>query len=117
MIARYKHSSLFGLFNSNEEKKFYNIVTWREIIVNVVDARGRVGFALVVIAAQLGEGRVRGERRHPVATPSDKDQRFPDEEFQIAVVEVSRQVRPVQLKLCPVLKTFYRCKLRVSTII
>ena len=28
VIARYKHSSLFGLVISNEEKKFYNIDTW-----------------------------------------------------------------------------------------
>ncbi len=28
VIAKYKHSSLFGLFMSNEEKKFYNIDTW-----------------------------------------------------------------------------------------
>ncbi len=27
VIARYKHSSLFGLIISNEEKKFYNIDT------------------------------------------------------------------------------------------
>jgi hypothetical protein len=27
-IARYKHSSLFGLIISNEEKMFYNIDTW-----------------------------------------------------------------------------------------
>ncbi len=27
VIARYKHSSLFGLILSNEEKKFYNIDT------------------------------------------------------------------------------------------
>jgi hypothetical protein len=27
VIARYKHSRLFGLFVSNEEKKFYNIGT------------------------------------------------------------------------------------------
>jgi hypothetical protein len=27
VIARYKHSSLFGLFVSNKEKKFYNIDT------------------------------------------------------------------------------------------
>ncbi len=27
VIARYKHSSLFGLVVSNEEKKFYNIDT------------------------------------------------------------------------------------------
>ncbi len=27
VIARYKHSSLFGLVISNEEKKFYNIDT------------------------------------------------------------------------------------------
>jgi hypothetical protein len=28
VIARYKHSSLFGLIVSNEGKKFYNIDTW-----------------------------------------------------------------------------------------
>ncbi len=28
VIARYKHSSLFSLVVSNEEKKFYNIDTW-----------------------------------------------------------------------------------------
>jgi hypothetical protein len=28
VIARYKHSSLFGLIVSNEEKKFYNIGSW-----------------------------------------------------------------------------------------
>jgi hypothetical protein len=28
LIARHKHSSLFGLVVSNEEKKFYNIDTW-----------------------------------------------------------------------------------------
>ncbi len=28
VIARYKHSSLFGLIISNKEKKFYNIDTW-----------------------------------------------------------------------------------------
>jgi hypothetical protein len=28
VIARYKHSSLFGLIICNEEKKFYNIDTW-----------------------------------------------------------------------------------------
>ncbi len=28
VIARYKHSSLFGLFISNEGNKFYNIDTW-----------------------------------------------------------------------------------------
>jgi hypothetical protein len=28
VIARYKHSSLFGLVISNIEKKFYNIDTW-----------------------------------------------------------------------------------------
>jgi hypothetical protein len=28
VIAKYKHSSFFGLFISNEEKKFYNIDTW-----------------------------------------------------------------------------------------
>jgi flagellar biosynthesis protein FliQ len=28
VIARYKHSSLFGLIISNEDKKFYNIDTW-----------------------------------------------------------------------------------------
>jgi hypothetical protein len=27
-IARYKHSSLFGLIISNKGKKFYNIDTW-----------------------------------------------------------------------------------------
>jgi hypothetical protein len=27
VLAKYKHSSLFGLFISNEEKKFYNIDT------------------------------------------------------------------------------------------
>jgi hypothetical protein len=26
VIARFKHSSLFGLFVSNEEKKFYHLV-------------------------------------------------------------------------------------------
>ncbi len=31
VIARYKHSSLIGLFVSNEEKKFYNIDTWAEL--------------------------------------------------------------------------------------
>jgi hypothetical protein len=30
VIARYKHSSLFGLVISDEEKKFYNIDTRRE---------------------------------------------------------------------------------------
>jgi hypothetical protein len=30
VIARYKHSSLFGLIFSNEEKKFYNIHFWSE---------------------------------------------------------------------------------------
>jgi len=31
VIARYKHSSLFGLIISNEGKKFYNIATrWKE---------------------------------------------------------------------------------------
>jgi hypothetical protein len=30
VIARYKHSSLFGLVFYNEEKKFYNIDTWPE---------------------------------------------------------------------------------------
>ena len=29
VIARYKHSSLFGLFISSEGNKFYNIDTWR----------------------------------------------------------------------------------------
>jgi hypothetical protein len=28
VIARYKHSSLFGLVISNEGKKFYDIDTW-----------------------------------------------------------------------------------------
>ena len=28
VIARYKHSSLFGLGISDEEKKFYNIDSW-----------------------------------------------------------------------------------------
>jgi hypothetical protein len=28
VIARYKHSSLFGLVVSNEGNKFYNIETW-----------------------------------------------------------------------------------------
>ncbi len=28
VIARYKHSSLFGLVICSEEKKFYNICTW-----------------------------------------------------------------------------------------
>jgi hypothetical protein len=28
VFARHKHSSLFGLIVSNEEKKFYNIDTW-----------------------------------------------------------------------------------------
>jgi hypothetical protein len=28
VIARYKHSSVFGLIISNEGKKFYNIGTW-----------------------------------------------------------------------------------------
>ncbi len=28
VIAIYKHSSLFGLVNSNKGKKFYNIDTW-----------------------------------------------------------------------------------------
>ncbi len=28
VIASYKHSSLFGLVISNEEKRFYNIDTW-----------------------------------------------------------------------------------------
>ncbi len=28
VIARYKHSNLFGLVVSNEVKKFYDIVTW-----------------------------------------------------------------------------------------
>ena len=28
VIARYKHSSLFGLIFCNEEKKFYKIDTW-----------------------------------------------------------------------------------------
>ena len=28
VIARYKHSSLFGLVISNKGKKFYNIDTW-----------------------------------------------------------------------------------------
>jgi hypothetical protein len=28
VIARYKHTSLFGLVFCNEEKKFYNIDTW-----------------------------------------------------------------------------------------
>ena len=34
VIAKYKHSSLFGLFISNEEKKFYNIDTWRPVLTN-----------------------------------------------------------------------------------
>jgi hypothetical protein len=29
VIARYKHSSLFGLIVSNKGKTFYNIDTWR----------------------------------------------------------------------------------------
>jgi hypothetical protein len=33
VIARYKHSSLFGLFVSNEEKKFYNFDTRTSVIV------------------------------------------------------------------------------------
>jgi hypothetical protein len=28
VIASYKHSSLFGLINSDKGKKFYNIDTW-----------------------------------------------------------------------------------------
>jgi hypothetical protein len=28
VIARYKHSSLFGLIDSDEEKKLYDIDTW-----------------------------------------------------------------------------------------
>jgi hypothetical protein len=29
VIASYKHSSLFGLIDSDEGKMFYNIVTWQ----------------------------------------------------------------------------------------
>jgi hypothetical protein len=35
VIARYKHSSLFGLIVSNEEKKFYNIDTWSLLSMEV----------------------------------------------------------------------------------
>ncbi len=28
VMAKYKHSSLFGLIFCNEEKNFYNIATW-----------------------------------------------------------------------------------------
>ncbi len=36
VIARYKHSSLFGLIVSNEGKMFYNIVMLIVIMLNVV---------------------------------------------------------------------------------
>jgi hypothetical protein len=38
VIARYKHSSLFGLIVSNEGKKFYNIDTWSVTVVPVLKA-------------------------------------------------------------------------------
>jgi hypothetical protein len=36
VIARYKHSSLFGLVVSDEENKFYNIVTWTEVRIATI---------------------------------------------------------------------------------
>jgi hypothetical protein len=33
VIARYKHSSLFGLIISNEGNKFYNIDTWSKTLL------------------------------------------------------------------------------------
>ncbi len=35
VIAKYKHSSLFGLVVSNKEKKFYNIDTWSPYYKNL----------------------------------------------------------------------------------
>jgi hypothetical protein len=34
VIASYKHASLFGLIDSDEGKKFYNIDTWSKNLLN-----------------------------------------------------------------------------------
>jgi hypothetical protein len=50
VIARYKHSSLFGLIVSNEGKKFYNVETWwkcHETFFFVANAAARQAFGPV----------------------------------------------------------------------
>lgn len=52
-----------------------------------------------MVIAELGKGRVRGQRRHPVAASGDENQRFPDEQLESLVVEMRRELRPVGLEL------------------
>ncbi len=51
VIARYKHSSLFGLVVSNEGNKFYNIDTRMPVGVRPQDgAGGNVGRTFIFVA-------------------------------------------------------------------
>jgi hypothetical protein len=53
VIARHKHSSLFGLVFCNEEKKFYNIDTWGQCYEKYTVVIYRGNFNLIISEVKI----------------------------------------------------------------